>query len=295
MTKVIRATEAESGSEFNVVAQAARTAAVAAARARVTLHEVEDMPELRRVSRLFESVWGRTPEGVPVNSEVLRSLVHAGGCTTAAFDHTGELVGAAALALAAPAGSTYSLLAAVSPGTSDQGIGRAVKLRQRTWALERGHTSMLWTFDPLVGRNARFNLVRLGAVASEYAVAFYGEMADRINGADEADRLVARWTLGSRRAIAASEGTAAGPVGPARTSHTLAEAPDGHPLVREDDTGRWVRVPTDIVVLRQTDPRVSEQWRRAVRRALVDAFGRSLVATHLTRDGWYLLEKENRA
>lgn len=294
MTKVTdAATPLDGGSAFNVVAQAERTAEAAGRRSGVTLVEVEDMAELRAVSRLFESVWGRTPEGVPLNSELLRSLVHAGGCVTTALDQSGGLLGAAALTLAAPAGSTYSLIAAVSPGAVDRGVGRAVKLRQRAWALQRGYASMEWTFDPLVSRNARFNLAKLGAVARHYAVGFYGEMSDRINGADEADRLVATWVLDSRRVLAASEGTAADPAGPAQDARTLAVGPDGEPLARLDTTGLWIRVPSDIVALRGTDPATAQRWRSAVRRALADAFEHSRTATHMTRDGWYLLEEEN--
>lgn len=294
MTKVTEAdTPLDAGSAFNVVAQAERAADTAARRAGVTLGEVEDMPGLRMVSGLFESVWGRTPEGVPVSSEVLRSLVHAGGCVTTALDQRGELLGAAALTLAEPAGSTYSLIAAVSPGATDGGVGRAVKLRQRAWALRRGYTSMAWTFDPLVSRNARFNLAKLGAVARQYAVGFYGEMSDRINGADEADRLVATWVLDSRRVVAASEGTAADPAGPAQDASALTGGPDGDPITRLDATGLWVRVPTDIVALRGTDRAAAERWRAAARSALVDAFEQSRTATHMTRHGWYLLEEEN--
>lgn len=294
MTELTEATTPRgAGSAFNVVAQAERAADAAGRRAGVALGEVEDMPGLQVVSRLFESVWGRTPEGVPVNSELLRSLVHAGGCVTTALDQRGALMGAAALTLAEPAGSTYSLIAAVSPGAADRGVGRAVKLRQRAWALQRGYASMTWTFDPLVSRNARFNLAKLGAVAAQYEVGFYGEMSDRINGADEADRLVATWVLDSRRVVAASEGTAADPAGPARDAPALADGPDGEPLARLDATGLWVRVPSDVVALRGTDRAAAERWRAVVRRTLVDAFEHSRTATHMTRHGWYLLEEES--
>src|SRR3954447_5770656 len=140
---------------FNAAAQAERIAATAARRAGITVTTPHAMEDLRTVSALLESVWGRTPEGVPVNSEMMRSLVHAGGSVTAAHDGRGELVGAAVLSPAAPAGSTYSLIAAASSGHRDRGVGRAVKLAQRAWALQHGFRIMVWTFDPLVSLNAR--------------------------------------------------------------------------------------------------------------------------------------------
>lgn len=271
------------------VAEAADAALATSRRAGVQVRDVEDMEELRQVSALLASVWGRTPEGVPMPSEVMRGLAHAGGCTTAAFDASGTLVGAATLAIAAPCGTTYSLIAAVTPGGGDRGIGHAVKLHQRAWALRHGCRTMVWTFDPLVSRNARFNLTKLGAVAHEYAPGFYGQMADHINGSGEADRLVACWQLLSERATAAARGVPEGPSRPARAARRLAYGPDSLPMLAEDGAGRWLRVPRDVVALRRNSPREAERWRAAVRDAFLDAFDGDLAATHTTRDGWYLL------
>ena len=52
-----------------------------------------------------------------------------------------------------------------------------------------------WTFDPLVRANARFNLVKLGAVAVAYLTDFYGEMQDGINAGDRSDRCAVKWEL----------------------------------------------------------------------------------------------------
>jgi predicted GNAT superfamily acetyltransferase len=258
--------------------------------------EAVSVGELREASALLEMVWGRTGEGVPVNSEVMKSLVHAGGCVTVARDGDGRVVGAAVLSPAAPAGAAYSLIAGVAPGMNDRGIGRALKLRQREWALEHGFTQMAWTFDPLVARNARFNLARLGAVAQEYEVAFYGRMSDDLNGDDESDRLVARWSLAGGRAAAAAAGTApdhgdSRPAGngPDDGGETLRDAPDGGPLLRRDPAGLWCRVPADIVALRRADQALASRWRRAVRDVFRPAFADGYAATYCTRAGWYLL------
>lgn len=78
----------------------------------------------------------------------------------AAYDGT-RLAGAAVAVFGQPGRQdTYSLVAA-----ADRGLGYAVKQAQRGWAMERGARTMRWTFDPLVGRNARFNLVKLGPPA----------------------------------------------------------------------------------------------------------------------------------
>jgi predicted GNAT superfamily acetyltransferase len=135
-------------------AEAARDADEAARRAGVSVAETESMPELRETASLMEAFGGRGPDGVPIGSELMRSPAHAGGAVTVARAADGTLAGAAVLTPAAPAGATYSLIAAAAPGAADRGVGRALKLRQRAWALGQGHRVMRWTFDPLVGRNA---------------------------------------------------------------------------------------------------------------------------------------------
>lgn len=269
----------------------ASQAAQACARAWVSTATITDFQELTAVSRLLESVWGRSEEGVPINSDVLRSLAHAGGCVTGAYDVHGQLVGAAALSPGHPAHESYSLIAAAQSGAADRGIGAAIKLAQRAWALERGITTMRWTFDPLVSRNARFNLVKLGAYADVYEDSFYGEMSDEINGHDQADRLVATWQLESPRVLLAVERSFAQfeEDDRLRVGQISELAPDQDAGLIRGQGQWWCRVPTDIVAIRHTDPNLAMQWRVTRRRIFHAAFADGLVATSISRDGWYHL------
>ena len=61
-------------------------------------------------------------------------------------------------------------------------VGHALKMHQRRWALERGLSTITWTFDPLVARNAYFNLAKLGATPVHYYEDFYGELGDELGG-----------------------------------------------------------------------------------------------------------------
>ena len=70
-----------------------------------------------------------------------------------------------------------------------------------------------WTYDPLIRRNAYFNLAKLGARPVEYLPNFYGAMDDAINGGTETDRMLVRWELRSDLAVAACAGEAAGRFG----------------------------------------------------------------------------------
>ncbi|WP_347354507.1 GNAT family N-acetyltransferase [Intrasporangium sp.] len=249
----------------------------------LTIEPVVEMEQLREVGELFTQVWGRNPDGVPMPSEMLRSLVHAGGLVSAArIDDA--LVGGAVLGRSVP-GECYSYLAAVRPGHADRGIGRALKLQQRDWALAAGLTVMEWTFDPLGARNARFNLVKLGAVVREYEIAFYGAMHDAQNVGEVGDRLVAHWELDSDRVRAAIDGSGSDPTGPCGT--VLANGPDDAPFAWLDGPHRWLRVPRDIVALRSADRAAANAWRLSVRHAFTAALADGWIADGLTREGCY--------
>ena len=64
----------------------------------------------------------------------------------------------------------------------------------------RTSTTVTWTYDPLIRRNAFFNLTRLGARPVEYLVDFYGEMTDAINAGQGSDRLMLHWDLATELA-----------------------------------------------------------------------------------------------
>ena len=237
-----------------------------------TIRTVHEVAGIAAVADYLGDVWQTPRTAPPYPAEVLHSLVHAGGAVHAAYDGR-RLAGASVAVLGADRG-TYSLVAA-----ADRGLGYAVKRAQRDWAAGLGARTMRWTFDPLVGRNARFNLVKLGAVGTEYLVDFYGPMADGVNDGDESDRLTVTWDL---TAPAVPYDVAArGPV--------VRTAPDGGPLVRRDDRHVWCRVPDDVVKLRAAEPELAMRWRHAVREVFLEAFVEGFRATGMSRDGWYTL------
>ncbi|MGW2287228.1 chorismate synthase [Streptomyces phaeochromogenes] len=254
----------------------------------VSIRTVHDVTGLAAVTDFFSDVWQTPRSTPPYPAEVLHSLVHAGGAVHAAYD--GSRLAGASVAVFGPPGQrdTYSLVAAADPGT-----GHAVKQAQRAWALERGARTMRWTFDPLVGRNARFNLVKLGAVGTEYLVDFYGPMADGVNDGDESDRLTVTWDLAEPRRTAREEDGSVRPEEDRATAPATRRAPDGDPLARRDPAGRrvWCRVPEDVVKLRAADPVLALRWRHAVREVFTEAFAEGYTATAMSRDGWYTLTR----
>jgi len=70
------------------------------------------------------------------------------------------------------------------------GIGRQLKDYQRAELARLGIRSMYWTFDPLIAKNAHFNLNRLGARVVEYVPDMYGTTKSPLHHGLATDRFV---------------------------------------------------------------------------------------------------------
>lgn len=274
---------------------AAVVAAEAAARtARVQIREVGSLADLDAVYRLYDEIWRPDVANPPVTRELLRALSKAGSYVAGAFD-AGALVGACVGFFGAPAeGRLHSHIAGVSDATRGRSVGFALKVHQRAWAMQRGVSAVEWTFDPLVRRNAYFNVGKLAARPAEYLVNFYGGMHDAINGDDDSDRLLVRWALGAPDVAAACGG--AGVDADARAEEAagadiaLARSATGGPRLglRAAPT-LLVAVPPDIESLRRRDPQLGRDWRVALREVLGSLLGDGRAITGFDRTGWYVL------
>lgn len=249
-------------------------------RARVDIRVLHDLSELEDARRLFDAVW--PADQTQLQPNLMKAIVHAGGYASAAY-RAGEPVAAAFGFMGRSRREEgwhehlHSHMAAVLPGYRDQHIGSAIKQHQRLWALTHGIDTIVWTFDPLVRRNALVNLVKLGADVDGFEVDFYGSMADAINADDPTDRLFAWWRVSSSRATAAGRGEL-GPV------DVIAAKREGRDVLD-------VALPDDIVALRSSDPGAAARWRLDVRQALVSAFAQGRCITGLSTTGGYVLER----
>jgi predicted GNAT superfamily acetyltransferase len=277
--------------------EAAASAATAATASGVQVRTLAEVADLTAVTRLFESIWRPAPGNQPVTSELLRAMVSAGNYVAGAFDGP-ELLGACFGFFGGPAkGGLHSHIAGVATAGHGRGIGFALKLHQRAWALSQDVPVVSWTFDPLVRRNAHFNLTKLAARPEHYLPDFYGPMHDGINGAGDTDRLMAVWDLASPpvRAAARTE--------PARfdavalkhqgAAVALEAGPDGGPATGSADGPLvLVAVPPDIEALRRADPGQGRAWRVALREVLGGLMAGGAEVIGFDRAGWYVVSKE---
>ena len=262
----------------SVASAAAAAAAAAAERAGVRVLPLDTLAAVRDAAALFSRVWRTEPSTPPLAAEVMRAVEHAGGYVVGAYAHD-ALVGASSGFLGINGDGRPVLHSHIS-GVLEQGrgVGMALKLHQRAWALSQGISAITWTFDPLVRRNAWFNLVKLGAVGVEYLPDFYGPMTDGVNGGQSSDRLFTHWDL-----CAPSQGPLP-PDGGVLLLDDVEGAPAATGRAASNGQALLVRLPADIETLRSTDPATATRWRAEVRHALVPAFADGLHVRGMTSD-----------
>jgi predicted GNAT superfamily acetyltransferase len=191
---------------------------------------------------------------------------NAGGFTLGAFADS-ELVG---FVLSVPAflrgeKAFYSHMTAVRADFQSFGIGARLKWAQRDRALELGVKFIKWTFEPVKGRNAHFNLEKLGAIVTEFQENFYG--TDYSTAPDQriglaSDRLFAEWRLESEKVNALAAG------------ETFAESTDAE---------REIVVPADWLSLVNQSPEEALEQQLRIRKEFTDAFGSGLIGRGFVR------------
>jgi predicted GNAT superfamily acetyltransferase len=229
----------------------------------VAIRDPDQVSDLHLLAAVFDEIWGTTCPVVRV--ELLRAAQHAGGYLCLA-EHNGRVVGGSFGILGRHHGdpALHSHVTGVVPSVRHTGAGRAIKLHQRAWAAANGLAWIVWTFDPLVRRNAWFNLGVLGARVEEYLIDFYGPIDDAVNAGDESDRLLVAWAV----------------------DDAAAEAPGAQPRGSFN-----VATPEDIVALRRTEPAAAAAWRRRLRAQLGEALAAGGQIVEFTRDGDYVVAR----
>lgn len=224
----------------------------------IVIRPLNTLDEVFAASELFNAVWHGDRSGMAPN--LLRALAHSGNYVVGMFAGD-RMVGASAAFFAEPAArSMHSHITGVLPEYQSQGLGRRLKQHQREWALERGVGHITWTFDPLVARNAHFNLNVLGARVTEYLVNQYGAMDDGVNRGDQTDRLMVSWAL-------------AAPPAP--------KPPDERVVAS-------IEVPSDISAIRRENPADATAWRLRVRKDFLGRLEDGLVVGGFDDERGYL-------
>lgn len=227
------------------------------------------------IAELFDQVWNVKSM---VSPEIMTASLHNGGYGSVVYiaNTTSDnmlrpvgaafaLVGRALPGLNGP--NLHSHATGVLPSFVGKGIGEMIKRHQWDWAKENGFDTITWTFDPLVRRNAHFNVVKLGARVLGYHQNFYGELDDGINAGEQSDRVLVRWDVAG------------------------VAAPQANTFIEPSQTAVVIETPADIEQLRKTDRVQSDAWRSRQRAAFESAQRAGLHVVGLTSDFAYVLDK----
>lgn len=259
----------------------------ASSRAGVHVYCVSSPAALHDVAAVLDRVWGAEPGRSVMQPNTLMALAHTGNYVAVAQDDA-ETIGACVGFFGDPASPVlHSHFAGVLSGRAGRGVGMALKMHQRAWCLERGISTVSWTYDPLVARNAYLNLHRLNARATAFHPDFYGPMTDPINAGDDTDRFWVEWDL---------DVAAPAPFVDAVATAALVVGHDREPLRANDFDPTTpvcrVDIPTDINLLRSAAPEIARQWRTVFRDTMLDLLGSGWQVTDFHRSGHYVLQRD---
>ena len=223
----------------------------------IRIEELTSPEDLRQCVEIQRATWGWKDEDLlPLRTLLLLNKI--GGLVLGALDRNGRVIGFINAFPGFREGRVYlhSQMLGVLQEFRRRGIGRALKLAQRTEATRRGIQRIEWTFDPLEIHNAHFNLEGLGTLCRRYVADAYGPSTSSLHGRLPTDRLVAEWHLHSRRVCSRVES------GMTREENRLpAESVEVH-------------LPSDIADIRVRDPARAAAIQREFKRQVTDLFGR---------------------
>ena len=141
-------------------------------------------------NELYSRVFGYDAKGYGLNVNLLSSLVRNGGSAVGICNEESSLIGFAYGFTGFDGGTPYhySQATVIDPRYQGLGCGRILKNCQRELTLHQGVRAMRWTFDPMLARNAHFNLNSLGARGIDFIENYYGR--------ENTDRVLVEWKFG---------------------------------------------------------------------------------------------------
>ncbi|MGB7340913.1 MAG: GNAT family N-acetyltransferase [Phototrophicaceae bacterium] len=252
-----------------------------------TLHTADEMDTAVALQKVY---WGDNMADL-VPAHMLLSMARYGGHIHAAYDGdnmVGMLMGFLGADIrpddAHDATSQLYVMSkrmVVLPEYRGQKIGEHLKQAQHQFAQQHNIQLVLWTFDPLLSRNAYLNLHKLGAVGQKYEENYFG--TDATNPVLSADRLQVNWwvnhpSLTQRQHLNIAELPIINPVSLSDEGLLVP-----HDLQIPSDDAIRLEIPMEFVPLERINPALGQQWRDTVRKAFTHLLANGYLATDFTR------------
>lgn len=227
-----------------------------------TIRPFTTWDDYRQCLYLQTETWGED-FGELVPAAILKISQKMGGVAAGAFADDDKMLGfvygISGIRNGEPA--HWSHMLAVRTELRDRSIGTQLKHYQRDSILKLGITKMYWTFDPLVARNAHFNLNVLGISIKEYVPDMYGDQGcgtmDDVIGTD---RFVVQWDLN--------------------------KAPKADACSKLASTAaKLIKIPGDIHQLKTEDPDAAAAFRTKTRKTFMDLMRSGFRVTSFMKQG----------
>ena len=248
----------------------------------IEIRPLHSNAECQAAATLQREVWGQDYVDV-VPATLLHVVEYVGGLAAGAFDRDGDLLGFVFGINGVRDGEIvhWSHMLGVRERARNLGLGRRLKEYQRERMHALGATRIFWSFDPLMSKNAYFNLNRLGAEVVEYVPDMYGTTSSPLHLGMPTDRLIVSLRTDGR--------------GERRSSSVLSA---DHPVLsafpREYDRplpsnatsadSVLIEIPADILGVLARSTSTAAAWRMAVRAHFQWALSHGYRVTSLLRD-----------
>ena len=240
----------------------------------IEIRKLTQYAEFVDAVKLQKAIWGFDEvDLLPVRLFVTASKI--GGHSFGAYDGDRMIGFCVAIPGIKPGAKSYlhSHMLGVMKEYRDAGLGRKLKLAQRTDAIAEGLDLIEWTFDPLEIKNAFFNIERLGAIVRRFVLNQYGTTSSPLNAGLPTDRCTAEWWLKTNRVNA-----------------TL----DGREPVRPEVAGR-ISITNDIYKIKANDFPQAREIQKRVADQFLENFSKNLAVTGFERsaeNGTYLFSSQ---
>lgn len=253
----------------------------------VFIRDVETHSDYRKVEELQKEVWEFDDRDIVPMTQMIAAK-ETGGVVLGAYDGS-KMIGFVYGFVGHENGCLviHSHMLAVKRTFRGGNVGFLLKLAQRDRALAQGIKVVTWTFDPLQSLNAHLNIEKLGVVAVEYKIDFYGETSSSLHRDIGTDRLWAKWELESDRVKQRIEGRTVSRPDVENSARLVRCGMDGRPLRCDpeirNDRYLVVEIPGDIGALQENQPECAALWRKSTREALLQAFDAGFFVTGFRR------------
>ena len=261
---------------------------------------LETVEEMSAVEVLQREVWpGSETDVIPAH--LLITAAHNGGIVLGAFVDekiVGCVFGFPGLEFTpdGPRPKHCSHIAGVHPDYRDSGVGFALKRAQWQVVRHQGLDHVTWTYDPLLSRNARLNIARLGAVCSTYHRSEYGDMRDGLNAGLPSDRFQVDWWINTKRVERRLSKRARPPLSLSHLarvgvhplypllsgSDNLPRPPEHAPAFNAQLVA--AEIPADFMALKSAELSLARDWRFFTREFFETAFAKGYIVTDFVFD-----------